>query len=78
MELRGDGSKKELYLGVIKAMDLQFAPLFGFIRGDAKLRYSTYIIVTSDNGPVRGAGNTGPFRGRKGSLYEGGRRPYAR
>jgi uncharacterized sulfatase len=30
--LRGGGSKKELYLEVVKAMDAQLAPLFDYIR----------------------------------------------
>jgi uncharacterized sulfatase len=29
-------------------------------------------VLCSDNGPEPGAGSAGPFRGRKGTLYEGG------
>jgi uncharacterized sulfatase len=70
--LRGDGTKKELYLGVVQATDDQLAPLFDFVRNDPKLRDNTLIVVASDNGPEPGAGSAGPFRGHKGNLYEGG------
>jgi len=75
--LRGDGSKKQLYLGVVKATDDQLAPLFDYIRSRPALRTNTLIIVASDNGPEPGAGSAGPFRGHKGNLYEGGvREPF--
>jgi uncharacterized sulfatase len=75
--LRGDGSKRQLYLGVVKAMDEQFAPLFDYVRTRPSLRTNTLIIVASDNGPEPGAGLAGPFRGHKGNLYEGGvREPF--
>jgi arylsulfatase A-like enzyme len=69
---RGDASKHERYLGVLKTLDEQLAPLFNRIRNDKKLRDNTLILVCSDNGPEDGAGSAGPFRGLKGMLYEGG------
>ena len=76
-ELRGDASKKQLYLGVVKAMDDQLASIFDYIRQRPSLRTNTLIIVASDNGPEPGAGSAGPFRGHKGNLYEGGvREPF--
>jgi len=75
--LRGDGSKKSLYLGVVQATDDQLTPLFDLVRNDPKLRDNTLIVVASDNGPEPGAGSAGPFRGHKGNLYEGGvREPF--
>jgi uncharacterized sulfatase len=70
--LRGDGSKKELYLGVVQATDDQLGPLLDYVRSSPKLRDNTLIVVASDNGPEPGAGSAGPFRGHKGNLYEGG------
>lgn len=75
--LRGDQSKKGLYLGVVKAMDEQLAPLFDYIRQRPSLRTNTLILIASDNGPEPGAGSAAPFRGHKGMLYEGGiREPF--
>lgn len=71
-ELRGDGSKRALYLGVLENMDAQLAALFDYIRNDANLRDNTLIIVASDNGCELGAGSAGELRGSKGTLYEGG------
>jgi len=70
--LRGDSSKQELYLGVVRAMDDQFAPLFEYLRSEPLIRTNTILIIASDNGPEPGAGSAGPFRGHKGNLYEGG------
>ncbi|QDT74124.1 sulfatase-like hydrolase/transferase [Lacipirellula limnantheis] len=70
--LRGDGSKRELYLGVLENMDRQLAELFDFIRNDPQLSRNTIIVVASDNGFEPGAGSAGPLRGSKGNLYEGG------
>ena len=75
--LRGDGTKKELYLGVTRAMDEQLGPLFDYVRSQPRLRTNTIIIVASDNGPEPGTGSAGSFRGHKGNLYEGGvREPF--
>ncbi len=74
---RGDGSKKQLYLGVVKATDDQLAPILDYVRNSATLRTNTLILVASDNGPEPGAGSAGSFRGHKGNLYEGGvREPF--
>lgn len=70
--LRGDESKRDRYLGVLKTLDDQLEPLFIRIRNDKSLRDNTLILICSDNGPEDGAGSAGPFRGKKGMLYEGG------
>ncbi|MBK1881803.1 sulfatase-like hydrolase/transferase [Luteolibacter pohnpeiensis] len=69
---RGDGSKRQLFHGVLDTMDEQFAPIFDYIRNDEKLRNNTLVVICSDNGPEPGAGSAGPFRGHKGELFEGG------
>ena len=64
--------KRGLYLSVLQEMDAQFKTLFDLIRNDKKLRDNTLILICSDNGPEKGAGRAGPFRGFKTQLYEGG------
>lgn len=73
-DLRGDGSKKELYHGVLIELDRQLGPLFDYVRKDEKLRKNTLVVFLSDNGPEPGAGSSAPLRGTKGMLYEGGTR----
>ncbi|MEM9015628.1 MAG: sulfatase-like hydrolase/transferase [Verrucomicrobiota bacterium] len=68
----GDGSKRQLYLGVLEAMDEQLGLLFDRIHEDEALAKNTLILACSDNGPEPGAGEAGPFRGYKTHLYEGG------
>ncbi len=70
--LRGDGSKRALYEGVLVNMDAQLGPLFGYVRGNPRLRDNTLIIFISDNGHEPGAGSAGHLHGAKGMLYEGG------
>ena len=64
--------KRGLYHSVLREMDRQLGKLFDFIRSDESLRDNTLVLVCSDNGPERGAGSAGPFRGHKAHLYEGG------
>ncbi|MHC4119584.1 MAG: sulfatase family protein [Planctomycetota bacterium] len=68
----GDGAKRTLYHSVLVAMDRQLGVLFDYIRNIKSLRSNTLILVCSDNGPEKGAGSAGPFRGYKTMLYEGG------
>ena len=76
-DLRGNGNKKQRYLGVVQAADDQMKVLFDLIRDDPALRDNTLVVVASDNGPEPGAGSPGDFRGHKGTLYEGGvREPF--
>ncbi|TWT99315.1 Arylsulfatase [Botrimarina colliarenosi] len=72
LDRRGDGSKRDRYLGVLRSMDEQLGALFNLIRNDPRLRDNTLVLVASDNGPEPGAGSAGPLRGSKGMLYEGG------
>jgi uncharacterized sulfatase len=67
-----DGSKRQLFLSVLKEMDRQLGKLFDHVRNDPDLADNTLILACSDNGPEKGAGVAGPFRGYKTHLYEGG------
>lgn len=71
-ELRKKNGKRALYQAVVTTMDKQLATLFDRIRGDAKLRDNTMVVILSDNGPEPGAGTARQLKGNKGSLYEGG------
>ncbi len=64
--------KRGLYHSVLQEMDRQLGKLFDLIRDDETLRSNTLVLVCSDNGPEKGAGSAGPFRGFKTHLYEGG------
>jgi uncharacterized sulfatase len=65
-------TKRGLYQSVLREMDRQLGKLFDTIRDDPALRDNTLVLVCSDNGPEKGAGVAGPFRGYKTHLYEGG------
>ncbi|MHC4220335.1 MAG: sulfatase family protein, partial [Planctomycetota bacterium] len=70
----------QVYYASITAMDAEIGRLVARI-DELGLGENTLIIFTSDNGPAHmyaratchsGVGSSGPFRGRKTSLYEGG------
>ena len=67
-----DGSKRQLFLSVLEEMDRQLGKLFDHIHDDPVLADNTIILACSDNGPEKGAGVAGPFRGYKTHLFEGG------
>ncbi len=79
----GFDEDRQHYYGCITAMDEQIGRLRSFLR-QLKIEENTIIFFTSDNGPAgegggiaqhpgkRQQGVPGLFRGRKGSLYEGG------
>lgn len=68
---------KQHYYGVVTALDEQIGRLRGLLQ-ELGAAENTMLWFTSDNGPApkrvssRCKGSPGPFRGRKGSLYEGG------
>jgi N-acetylgalactosamine-6-sulfatase len=71
---------KQIYYASVSDLDRQVGRLVKRI-DELGLGGSTFIVFSSDNGPedlnIRnavhsGIGDTGPFRGRKRSLYEGG------
>lgn len=74
-----DGTKK-IYFASVGAIDEQIGRLMKRLE-ELKVADNTVVIFSSDNGPEdifignavhSGIGSTGPFRGRKRSLYEGG------
>jgi N-acetylgalactosamine-6-sulfatase len=73
-------SPAEIYYGTLLEMDRQVGRLLSKLR-ELGLEKNTIVIFSSDNGPEdinvinaahSGVGSTGPLRGRKRSLYEGG------
>lgn len=64
--------KRGMYLAVLEEMDRQLGKLFDHMRNTPSLRDNTLVLICSDNGPEPGAGSAGPFRGVKGTLFEGG------
>ncbi|MEM6411709.1 MAG: sulfatase-like hydrolase/transferase, partial [Pseudomonadota bacterium] len=69
-----------VYYASLTDIDRHVGRLIDYLES-AGLRENTIIVFTSDNGPSplwskatghAGAGSAGPFRGVKGSLYEGG------
>lgn len=68
----GRGFKPRNFAGAITALDEQVGRLRARLR-DLGVARDTMVWFTSDNGPERNApGETGGFRERKRSLYEGG------
>lgn len=70
----GRTPEEERFLAVLVALDAEVGRLTRAL-DDLGLLDDTLIVCTSDNGPTAGAqrpGSAGPYRGRKGSLYEGG------
>jgi arylsulfatase A-like enzyme len=70
----------QIYYATVTALDAGIGRLLSKL-DDLGLADDTLIVLSSDNGPEdihisnashSGVGSTGPFRGRKRSLYEGG------
>lgn len=78
---KGRSPAEEKFFGVLVAMDAQIGRMIETLRRTGQLD-NTLIVFTSDNGPTGhagphngyGPGSAGIYRGRKGSLYEGGSR----
>ncbi|GGD11548.1 sulfatase-like hydrolase/transferase [Aquisalinus flavus] len=73
-------SSETVYYASLTNIDTQIGKLFDYLEAEG-LEDNTIVVFTSDNGPSplwslgtghAGAGQAGPFRGTKGSLYEGG------
>ncbi len=59
------------YGDVIEALDEQIGVFMQGLK-DLGIDENTLVVFTSDNGPVKPPGSSGPFNGRKGSCEEGG------
>ncbi|MEJ8569251.1 sulfatase family protein [Elongatibacter sediminis] len=64
-------TRRELYPQAIREIDWSVGRILGTLK-ELGLDERTLVVFTSDNGPV--VGSAAPFRGRKGSTYEGGMR----
>lgn len=75
----GRSEREKLYYGAVTHMDRELGRLLNFLENN-DLISKTVLLFISDNGPEhpllpwvhRSCGSTGPFRGSKHSLYEGG------
>ena len=65
-------NKNEIYKEMIEVMDEGVGMIINLLY-ELNIDKKTIIFFFSDNGGTRN-GNNGPFRGYKGSLYEGGHR----
>jgi len=72
---------KEMYPGVDKKLQNFYGEITGMDEAFGKLRdelkkmgiaENTILWYCSDNGALPGVGSSGPFRGKKASIYEGG------
>jgi arylsulfatase A-like enzyme len=66
------GNKNEIYKEMIEVMDEGVGKVIDLLY-ELNIYKNTIIFFFSDNGGTRN-GNNGPYRGYKGSLYEGGHR----
>jgi arylsulfatase A len=64
---------KTAYRQMIEEMDKSTGQVMETLRR-LKIDHNTLVFFFSDNGPVRGVGSSGPWRGDKGTLWEGGHR----
>ena len=65
--------QQQHWFGCLTALDKQIGRLRNFLR-DKKIHENTIIWFCSDNGPsyIHDYNSAGPFRGEKGTLWEGG------
>ncbi len=63
--------RNQHFLGEVTGMDRAFGKLRDAL-GPLGIRDNTILWYCSDNGALPRVGSAGPFRGRKGQIYEGG------
>lgn len=64
-------SRRFLYSAAIEEIDWSIGQILKTMR-EIGIEENTFLAFTSDNGPA--IGSAGPFRGKKGELWEGGHR----
>ncbi len=67
---RIEGERRHKYMAAVTCMDASIGRVLDRI-DDYGLRDDTIVIFVSDNG-AGGGGDSGPLRGRKGQMFEGG------
>jgi len=67
----GQPMRNQHFLGEVTGMDRAFGKLRDAL-GSLGIRDNTILWYCSDNGALPRVGSAGPFRGRKGQIYEGG------
>ncbi len=67
----GQPMRNQHFLGEVTGMDRAFGKLRDAL-GPLGIRDNTILWYCSDNGALPRVGSAGPFRGRKGQIYEGG------
>jgi len=69
-------TNRRIYAAMLTCMDDAIGRIVAAL-DDRRMTANTLIIFCSDNGGVGAVSDNGPFRGQKGSLYEGGIRAAA-
>lgn len=64
--------KRRIYAGMVACMDVAIGQIVRQLNESGYAPEDTLIVFTSDNGGIRQFGSVGPWRGQKGTLYEGG------
>ena len=67
---RLDGERRHKFMAAVTCMDASIGRILDRI-DELGLRSDTIVIFVSDNG-AGGGGDSGPLRGRKGQMFEGG------
>ncbi|HIA01925.1 MAG TPA: arylsulfatase [Myxococcales bacterium] len=77
-KIKGEGKKaykerldKETFRWMLKNLDTNIGRILAALK-ERKMRKNTLVFFISDNGGHKGISDNSPFRGNKGSFYEGG------
>ncbi len=68
-----EGEYRRAYKDMIESVDKSIGRIINTL-DELELRENTLIFITSDNGAYSWVGSNYPYRGEKGSLFEGGHR----